>query len=169
MNKLIGILLILLGIFAIAHVGWTSEFTIIILGCFLTIGGIFQIILSYRNKQRFSISHPLFIALFYIVAGLLFIFKPLQSAEGITLLIGALLLIGGSVRIFNAFQSQYSHRGLIGFSGVFSIVLGLLILIEWPSSSLWVIGLFVGMDLILIGWFWLILSLAGKNKHPNAM
>jgi len=49
------------------------------------------------------------------------------------------------------------------FNGLISIFLGFLILAEWPESAIWVIGLFVGIDLLITGLYWLKLSLAAKK------
>jgi uncharacterized membrane protein HdeD (DUF308 family) len=37
--------------------------------------------------------------------------------------------------------------------------MGFLLLAQWPASGLWVIGLFVGIDLIFRGWTWIRLAL----------
>lgn len=160
---MMGIFLILLGVLAISYAGWATEFTVIILGFFLTVAGILQITSSYYTQRWTGYSHSLLLAIIYIIAGVLCIFKPLQTAEGITLLIAALLLIGGTFRLIKAYQYRFDYWGLIVFSGLISIALGILILAEWPSSSFWVIGLFVGIDLILIGWTWVMLSLMSKK------
>ncbi len=159
----IGILLIILGALAIGYAGWATEFTVVFLGFLLAGAGILQITSSYYTKKWTGFSHSLLLAVFYIIAGILCIFKPLQSAEGITLLIAALLLIGGAFLFFNALHYRFDHWGLIIFSGLISMALGVLILAEWPSSSFWVIGLFVGVDLIFIGSSWILLSIAAKK------
>ena len=102
--------------------------------------------------------------LFYTFAGFLCIFKPVQSAEGLTLLIAAVLLIGGSFRAVTALSHRFEYWGLAVFSGLISIGLGILILAEWPSSSFWVIGVFVGVDLLLAGWAWVLLSLTARKS-----
>jgi uncharacterized membrane protein HdeD (DUF308 family) len=160
---MIGIFVILLGMLAISYAGWATEFTVIILGFFLTAAGVLQITSSYYTQRWTGYSHSLLLAIFYIIAGVLCIFKPMKTAEGITLLIAALLLIGGTFRLIKAYQYRFEYWGLIVFSGLISIALGILILAEWPSSSFWVIGLFVGVDLILIGWSWVMLSLMAKK------
>ncbi len=43
--------------------------------------------------------------------------------------------------------------------GIITFVLGLLVLAQWPASGLWVIGLFVGIDLIFYGCAWIALAL----------
>ena len=161
---MIGILLIILGALAIAYAGWATEFTVIFLGFLLTAAGILQIISRYITKKWTGFSDAVLLPLFYIVAGLLCILKPVQSAEGITLLIATLLVIGGSVRLLTSLQYRFNYWGLVGFNGLISIGLGILILAEWPSSSFWVIGLFVGVDLILLGWSWILLSYPKKQS-----
>ena len=159
----LGVLLIILGALAVGYAGWATEFTVIFLGFLLAGGGILQIVSSYYSQKWTGFSHSLLLGIFYIIAGLLCIFKPLQSAEGITLLIAALLLIGGCFRLFSAFYHRFDYWGWAAFSGLISMGLGVLILMEWPSSSFWVIGLFVGVDLILTGWSWILLSIAAKD------
>jgi uncharacterized membrane protein HdeD (DUF308 family) len=43
------------------------------------------------------------------------------------------------------------------------MVLGLLILSAWPASGLWVIGLFIGIDLIFYGLAWIALALGLRS------
>ncbi len=160
---LIGILLISLGGLAIGFAGWATEFTVIFLGFLLLGAGILQIISSYYAKKWTGFSYSTLLGLFYILVGTLCIFKPLQSAEGITLLIVALLLLGGAFRLISALYYRFDYWGWMVFSGLISILLGALILAEWPASAFWVIGLFVGIDLLLAGWSWVLLSLAARE------
>lgn len=160
----LGALLMILGALAIGYAGWATEFTVIFLGVLLTIAGILQIISSLYTKKWSGYSHSVLLAIFYVIAGILCVFKPVQSAEAITLLIAVLLLIGGSFRLFNALHYRFEYWGFVVLNGVISIALALLILVQWPSSSFWVIGLFVGIDLMLIGGSWVLLSLAAKKQ-----
>ena len=58
---------------------------------------------------------------------------------------------------------KFPHWGWILAGGVINLILGILIWQQWPEAAFWVIGLFVGIDLIFTGWTWVILSLAIKN------
>jgi uncharacterized membrane protein HdeD (DUF308 family) len=53
-------------------------------------------------------------------------------------------------------------------NGVVDLFLGVFIWREWPGSSLWVIGLFVGIDLLLHGWSWIFLALSAKPNRATA-
>jgi uncharacterized membrane protein HdeD (DUF308 family) len=50
-------------------------------------------------------------------------------------------------------------RGWQALDGAITLLLGLLVLAQWPVSGLWVIGLFVGIDLIFYGCAWIALAL----------
>jgi len=80
------------------------------------------------------------------------------------LMLGVLLLVIGVVRIVMAFGMK-GHAGWIwpALSGVLSLVLGFMIISKWPASGLWVIGLFVAIELIIQGWSCIFLALAARN------
>jgi uncharacterized membrane protein HdeD (DUF308 family) len=159
----IGVLLIALGILAVGYAKWATEFTVILLGCLLLGAGILQIINGAYAAKWTGFSLSLLLGLLYIIAGALCIFKPLQSASTISLLIAALLLIGGAFRLVSALRFRFDNWGWVVFNGLTAILLGLLILAEWPASGIWVIGLFIGIDLLLIGCYWVVLSLTARK------
>lgn len=159
----LGILLIVLGALAVGFAGWATEFTVIFLGFLLVIAGVLQITSCWYTKKWSGYSLSLLLGLLYVVAGILCIFKPAQTAAGITLLIAALLLIGGAFRFFSSLSHRVDYWRWTLFTGLVSIALGILILAEWPSSSFWVIGFFVGIDLMLIGWSWVLISMSARK------
>ncbi len=155
-----GVLMMGLGFLAIGYAKWATEFTVIVLGLFLTGAGLVQAVSGFY-VSRWSA----FLGLLYIVAGIFCIAKPLQSAVSISLLIALMLLIGGVYRIITALKFRFNHWGFVIFNGVMSVLLGILILAEWPADAVWVIGLFVGIDLIFMGLYWIRLSLIAKKKY----
>ena len=82
-----------------------------------------------------------------------------------TLIIAIFLIISGIFRIVSALSERFTGWGWVLLNGGVSLLLGLLIYKQWPLSGLWVIGLFVGIDLIFNGWAWIMLSLA-MRKPP---
>ena len=59
---------------------------------------------------------------------------------------------------------RFEHWGWVLFNGLITFVLGLMIYQQWPLAGLWIIGLFVGIDMILSGWSWLLLSLSARKS-----
>lgn len=159
----IGILLIALGALAIGFENWATEITVVILGVILSVAGVLQISSGLYAARWTGFSLSLFLGLFYIIAGGLCIFKPMQSSLAISLLIAALFLVGGLFRVVTALIHRFDNWGWVVFSGLIATFLGILILAEWPESALWVIGLFVGVDLILMGMNWVRLSMVARK------
>jgi len=56
-------------------------------------------------------------------------------------------------------------RVLVFFSGVLSLAVGAFILVQWPASSLWVIGTFLGVDLVFAGASWIGVGLTLRRSQ----
>ena len=80
-------------------------------------------------------------------------------------MLGFALIIGGLLRIFLATRmKQGTPWGWVVFSGLVGIILGAIIVAHWPVSSFFVLGIFLGIDLIFIGSSWLGIGLALKKR-----
>lgn len=159
----LGILLIALGVLCIGYAKWATEFTVILFGFFLTVAGIALIASGFFARRWTGFSLAFLLGLFYVIAGGVCIFKPMEGALGLSFLIAALLLVGGAFRLSIALRYQFENWAWVVFNGLVAMLLGILIFAEWPASALWVIGVFVGIDLLLIGCYWIWLSLALKK------
>jgi uncharacterized membrane protein HdeD (DUF308 family) len=73
--------------------------------------------------------------------------------------------VGGLLRVIFSLVVQFPAWPWVLLNGVVDLVLGVLILSGWPESSLWVIGLFVGIDLLFHGWSWMILALTVRTHN----
>ena len=101
--------------------------------------------------------------LLYVVAGWMMVTNPGESAVLLTLVIAMFLVFEGVFRIVAAIAARYPHWGWVLFNGVISLILGVMIWRQWPYSGLWVIGLFVGIEMLLNGWSLVMLSLSARN------
>jgi uncharacterized membrane protein HdeD (DUF308 family) len=99
----------------------------------------------------------------YLLLGLMFLRAPVKAEVLMTLLLACGLMIGGLFRIIGSLMYRSPHWGWTLVGGALNLVLGLLIGHQWPEAALWVIGLFVGIDMIFTGWTWVMLSLAVKS------
>ena len=86
----------------------------------------------------------------------------------LTFLIAACLLVGGILRIGLSVAERFAGWGWVLLNGVISVVLGVGIWGQWPLSGLWVIGLFVGVEMLFSGLSWVMLGLAVRST-PKAM
>ena len=73
-------------------------------------------------------------------------------------------MIGGVFRIITPNVIHLPHRGWLLLSGVVTLLLGTFIWRQLPGAAVWVIGTLVGIDMIFIGWSWVMLALAARNR-----
>lgn len=158
-----GIFLIVIGCFAISAPFAATFASVLVLGWLLIVGGIFEVIsaFAYRHYGGFLVN--LFLGLFSILVGILMVTNPTITALTITILIALLFLTLGIFRIVSSLVVRYNNWGWFLFSGILALILGILILVHWPSSALWVIGLFIGIDFVITGWITVLLSLTLKK------
>lgn len=157
-----GILLVVLGTMAIGAATLTTFISIFLIGLLLLAGGIAKVVYAFWAKDWGGFFISLLVGLLYAVTGGIFLGKPIQSAAALTLLIGSLFVVSGSFKIVSSIVARFPHWGWLLFSGIISLTLGILVLSEWPQASLWIIGLFVGIDMIIYGWTWVILSISAR-------
>ncbi len=160
----LGIILVILGCLAITQAVYATVFTVFLFSFLLIVAGIVQIIQAFMARPWSGMFLSLFLGILYLATGILFAFKPAVAAIAITLWIAALCFIGGIMRMATSAYLHFHHWGWVFFNGLVTFCLGVLIFADWPISGLWVIGLFVGIDLIFTGWAWVILSLAARNN-----
>ncbi|HEX4130110.1 MAG TPA: HdeD family acid-resistance protein [Pirellulales bacterium] len=159
----LGVLLIILGTFA---VGWsvvTTLVSVLFFGWLLVFGGVMQAVHAFWQRAWSGFFFDLLLGILYAVAGGIIVAHPLAGAVELTLLLGLLFVLGGVFRIVMAFAWPFHHRGWLVLNGVITLVLGVMILAQWPGSGFWVIGLFIGIDMIFNGWSLVMLGLAAKK------
>jgi uncharacterized membrane protein HdeD (DUF308 family) len=164
----LGIGLIVVGFIASAHLIASTIVTVLYVGAMMLVGAVFQVThaLSERGWKRKALS--IAAGLFYGLASLVLIYDPILSALNIALVLGALLVAAGVVRLISAIRHR-SQNGWawIAASAVATIVVGLLVLVTWPSVGLWLLGMVLAVDLIFQGWGFLAFGLALKMRAPR--
>ena len=93
------------------------------------------------------------------ITGAMFVRRPVVSAEGATLLMALFFLMSGLFELVSSLMIHLPGWGWHTLDGIITFVMGILLLVEWPVSGLWAIGLFVGIDLVFFGWAWVALAL----------
>ncbi len=143
----------------IATISSLFVFAILLIG-----GGIIHIITAFLDRTSNHMWLHLIIAAFTIVIGFLILYSPGVTVAAITLLLAAFFLSEGLFKIIGSVATRFQGWGWYLLNGIVSLALGILILMHWPSSSLWVIGLFIGIDFIFAGWSLVMVSLFLKKR-----
>jgi uncharacterized membrane protein HdeD (DUF308 family) len=165
----LGILMIILGVVAMAAPVVATIAIQVMLGWLLVISGIAEGIHAFMVKEWRGFLLELLSAVLYLGVGLLLLIDPLKGALALTLILAVFLLVEGIFKIITALRVR-DHRGWgwLLASGIVSVVLGVLIWKQWPTSGLWVIGLLVGIQLLFTGWSLVMLALVARG-HRQAM
>ena len=148
----LGIVLIVLGTLAIGSTFVMTIASVFFFGWLLIIAGVMEAIHAFWHKRWAGFFLDLLTGILYVVAGWMMVTNPGGSALLLTLIIAMFLVFEGVFRIVASLAARYPHWGWVLFNGVISLLLGILIWRQWPSSGLWVIGLFVGIEMLLNGW-----------------
>jgi uncharacterized membrane protein HdeD (DUF308 family) len=166
----LGLVSVLVGLLAISSKFITTLATVLVFGVLLVIAGITEVIhaVMVRNIRGFAMH--LLAAVLYLITGLFMLENPDWAAAVLTLLLAASFLVGGLLRILFALVERFPAWPWVLLNGVVDLLLGALIWRGWPETSFWVIGLFVGIDLLLHGWSWMILALTLRKDSavPSA-
>lgn len=165
----LGILFLILGVIGLGMSMALTVVGVLYFGVLLLIGGGVQLWHSFKCKGWQSVLWHVVIALIYLVAGALVAYDPVGAAIGLTLLIAAALLATGVLRLVMSFQLRPATGWWWTFvSGIISIVLGSMIFLQWPVSGMWVIGLFIAIELLVNGWSYIFVALAAKSAGTQS-
>lgn len=161
----LGILFVIFGFLGLSSVVGVTLLSIVFIGFMFLVGGILQFIDVSRSKQWEAAAWHALIALMYFLGGCFIIWDPVLASTLITALIGWTLVIIGIIRLVMA----VSLRGTKGWgfsliASLAAIILGGIILMQWPVSSLWVIGMFISIELLLNGLSYVIIAVAMRNQ-----
>jgi uncharacterized membrane protein HdeD (DUF308 family) len=147
----LGIALIVLGAACILGEMGATLITVVVLGWFLLISGIVALVHAFQTRTWSGFLIYLLSALLRLFTGFMLVRFPLSGALGITLLLALLFIVGGTFRAIGAGKLRFPRWGWAVASGLISVALGVTLLVQFPASSLWFIGLAVGVDLIFEG------------------
>lgn len=166
----LGVAMVVLGLITISYACITTVTVAAtwLFGFFLLAGGIGEVIHSFWVGRWSGTLLHLVIGLLYVLVGFMIIDQPENAAVQLTLLIAIFLMVTGIFRVVFAVSERFTGSGWVMLNGVITFVLGLMIYKQWPASALWVIGLFIGIELIFNGLSWIMMSLGLRQYKPQA-
>jgi len=159
----LGIALVLLGLVAVSWSGLATLVSVEVFGWLLLVGGVLSVVHAFVRRRWGGFLVELLAGVLYAIVGLIVIDSPAEGAVALTLLFALFLLVGGVFRIMTALTVRFHHWVWMLLNGVVSLLLGLMIWKQWPLSGLWVIGLFIGIDMIFYGWSLIMLGMAVRS------
>ncbi len=147
-----GVLSAALGVFLIAYPLATATLTTVLLAWTLVLVGIARIVFALHSQTPGNFFLKLLSGLLYGITGLVLAIAPLDGVAALTAVLGGLLVVQAGLATATAFQIRPAQGwGWYLFDAVSSLALGILIIYQWPSSSLWAIGTLVGVAVLMGG------------------
>jgi uncharacterized membrane protein HdeD (DUF308 family) len=146
-----GILLMILGVVCVTKAQTATTFSILALGWVLVISAVVWLINSFYAIGWHGFFLYLLNAIIRGVTGYLLIRHPDAGAQGVTMLLAALFIVGGLFRGIGAGVIRFPRWGWTVFSGLVSFALGVYLLATWPAASTYFVGIVIGVDLIFDG------------------
>jgi uncharacterized membrane protein HdeD (DUF308 family) len=147
----LGVLFVLMGLAGLVFVGIATLVTIVLVGwCFL-IAGVAEVLHAIIRKGWSGFWLDLISGVVTALVGLFLLLRPAEGASVLTVVVGVLFLIGGVFRLAAGLAPRNPYAGWFLFHGALSLLLGVLVLSDWPVSSAWVIGTLVSIDLLFNG------------------
>jgi uncharacterized membrane protein HdeD (DUF308 family) len=161
---IVGIVMIVLGFAAIAF-PFIATLTIeLLVGWIIAISGFIGIVHFIKASKWKGFQLSLLGSLLSLGVGVVLLIYPFTGILSLTLLIAAFFLAGGTFRIVLALRIRpLDHWIWLLISGILALLLGAVVLFQWPEIATWFIGMLVGIDLIFSGWTSILLSFAARR------
>jgi uncharacterized membrane protein HdeD (DUF308 family) len=161
----LGVIYVIAGLIALGSIVEATVVSVFIVGIMMLIAGVAEVIHAFQVKSWGKFLFWVILGALYIVAGFVTFENPLLAAAILTLILGIALVASGIMRIILALSVRGGMPWVwIVVSGVITLLLGLVILAHWPVSSLYILGLFLGIDLVFAGAGWIGLGLGLRRS-----
>lgn len=161
-----GIVFIILGLCAVLVPQFFTVAIVIFLGWIILFGGAVHIGRAFMFSDMPGFGLWLFMGILQIVVGYLFIAEPAAGALTLTMLMTLFFALEGIAKISLALMMRpLANWGFILFSGITALVFALIIWISWSETAHWLLGLFLGINMIFLGWSLVKISLHHKENN----
>lgn len=158
-----GILISICGMLGLLYAGGSTLASILFFGVLEIVVGITQIIHAYGVKTVQQVLFHFILGLTCIAAGIFMLIYPEAAALSLTILIAMMLIVSGCARVIASLSMYFEHWLWLLINGFLGIILGMLILYQWPMSGFWVIGMFVSLDILFTGSVYIALAMRVKQ------
>jgi len=158
-----GVGLLALGVAAVARSVTATIVSMVFFGWLMVLAAAIEVAQAVMVAHWAGFFQHALAAVLFGVVGFLLVLRPVISAEVLTLFMAAFFLVGGLFQLVGSFWIGLPGWGWYAADAVITLALGVLVLAQWPASGLWVIGLFVGIDLIFYGFAWIAVALGLRS------
>jgi uncharacterized membrane protein HdeD (DUF308 family) len=168
----LGCLLVVMGILAVSFVGLTTYLSVVYLGAMFMVTGLAEIIFGIRTRADGDVWYHAVFGLLFTIAGYMIFTNPLPNMVFLTMLIAAVFMVSGVSTLIAAVVERFSNWGWFALNGAVAVAAAVLIFRNPLASSIWLIGMLVGLEFMFRGIAWISLGVRGRalvhwhHHHP---
>ena len=163
-SLLIGILLSILGIVAIALPSVSTIFAETWFALILVSAGAAKLAYAFQTREQGGFAWKLLLSILYAATGVMLVASPLRGILTLTLLLGSFLVAEGVFELILAFRLRGQQNWTSALvNGIITLLLGAMIWFQWPFNAPWLIGTLVGVSVLFTGISRVMLSLNGSS------
>jgi uncharacterized membrane protein HdeD (DUF308 family) len=160
----LGIVFLIGGVFAIAMPFIAGLAVTVMFSIVLAWLGIMQLIQAFGMKSWGGFIWQLIIGLVLLAGGVIIWLNPILGIAWLTIVIAAVFIVKGVFQVILAFQVRpHGGWGWMLTAGILAIIVGLIIWLNWPISTVWAPGTLAGISLIFTGWSYIMISMAARQ------
>ncbi|MFF5508339.1 HdeD family acid-resistance protein [[Kitasatospora] papulosa] len=160
---LLGVLLVVAGLVGLVYTGVATLTSMILFGWLLLVGGLVGLVHAVQARGTAYFWLGVVVAALNIAAGIVVIKNPVDTAEALTMFAALLFLTGGVFRLVGSVVVRGPQFGWTLLQGAFGLLLGVLVLVDWPHSSLYVLGCFFSLALLFDGLGLVAIGVGGRR------
>jgi uncharacterized membrane protein HdeD (DUF308 family) len=147
----LGILLMVLGVVCVGAARTATTVSVLVFGWVLVFSGLIWFVNTFQARGFGGVLLFLLNAILRVVTGYLLLRHPDAGAAAVTMVLAILFIVGGIFRTAASSVLQFPRWGWTAFAGAVAVILGIILLMNWPSASTFFIGMAIGIDLFLDG------------------
>lgn len=159
----LGVILVLCGIVGLVYTGLATLTSMWLFGWLLLIGGLVGLLQAYSSRGTSYFWLAAVVAAVNLAAGCVVLRHPEGTAEALTMFAALLFLTGGVFRLVGSVVVRGPQFGWTLLQGAFGVLLGVLVLFDWPDSSRYVIGVFFSLALLFDGLGLVAIGVGGRR------
>ena len=169
MSLILGILAVVAGVCAISSPAVAGALATKFVGAFLLGSGILEIIGALRSGGWRAGALGFISGILSLLAGGVILSHTLMTLTILTLVLAIYFLIDGIGKIALAFKVKPEPAwGMVLFSGIITLLLGLMIWRNWPLSGVWAIGTLIGVNMLMSGMNMILLGTTLRSAVKQA-
>ena len=159
-----GVALIILGMLAVGSPFIAAVAVNVVIAWLIVLAGVVHLTVAFHKREAGSLIWRLLVGLAYVCFGVYLIARPAVGVASLTLVLASLFLLEGILNLALFFRARpLRGSSWVLIDGIITLLLGLMIYAQWPSSSAWAIGTLVGVSMIISGVTRVMLSLSVRK------